>query len=438
MRRLRGVLGLGAVACLACAPLRNPVEDTGGVLVESAHEVALDTADLLAVGHAAAVDPTAGPRDRLLLLADHGGASLLSLGLGADGPRVPAQRHDDLSELGGGPVPMALVDLDGDGEHEVVFSARLDSAGVTRVFGLDGSDTFTSLDLGLGDAPDAIAAARLGAASERTLAMGLHEAEDGHGAVLLFPPGADSEPVWLVSDASGSAGPVRGMGKTLAAGGDTDGDGLRELAVGTALSGAVLVYTGEAQAGVDAASEHVVRRAAAPWTPLTMGEVLRFAGDVNGDGYDELLVADTTDAANGSADTEYIGEARLYYGTPAGLDADTEQRLYPQDGGARLFRFGLSATAGDLDGDGHSDITLLSAALEDEAEGELHVLLGGPEGALAAPRERLSWAESDQIRAGVVRALDLDGDGGRDLLLAQPGGTGEGVLALRWWRTGSQ
>ena len=91
-------------------------------------------------------------------------------------------------------------------------------------------------------------------------------------------------------------------------------------------------------------------RSASHWIPRATAKALAIAvGDVNGDGYDDILVgAYFNDAAATDA-----GSAYVFFGGPA---ADTVADL-TLTGEAAGDTFGLSvSSAGDINGDGYADV----------------------------------------------------------------------------------
>ncbi len=144
------------------------------------------------------------------------------------------------------------------------------------------------------------------------------------------------------------------------------------------------------------------------------GRVVATAGDVNGDGYSDVIVgADQYD--NGETDE---GRAFVYHGSAAGLSA-TPAWTAESNQASALFGFSV-ATAGDVNGDGFADV-IVGALYFDNGqtdEGRAFVYLGSAAG--LAPTA--AWtAESDQASAqfgwSVATAGDVNGDGFADVIV---------------------
>ena len=156
----------------------------------------------------------------------------------------------------------------------------------------------------------------------------------------------------------------------VAGAGDLDDDGFDDLAVGTRYdtdpvngggSGSVTVFYGSAAGVAPDSEQRLVASDGA--TGDYFGHALSAAGDVDGDGFGDLIVGASRDD-EGAADS---GSAYLYFGTATGLDAATEVRLAAVNPGEE-DTFGEFVTgAGDLDGDGFDDLAV--GADEDDDNG---------------------------------------------------------------------
>jgi hypothetical protein len=135
--------------------------------------------------------------------------------------------------------------------------------------------------------------------------------------------------------------------------GDFNGDGLRDIAIGnpventTALNaGAVYIYLGNRAFSL-LPSLKLRGPHAAPNEHF--GFHVSSAGDVNGDGSDELLVS-----TGWGVDKVY-----LYWGGPQGpKDSSMTEILPPQGYPAYGFGHGISLRHGDMNGDGYSDFLI--------------------------------------------------------------------------------
>jgi hypothetical protein len=174
------------------------------------------------------------------------------------------------------------------------------------------------------------------------LAVGLpagRRAPDAKGAVEAWS-GRTGAMIWRVEDAAIS------FGAAIAAIGDVDGDGARDLAVGVPPMrladderGAVALLCGRTGAPL--------RRIQSPFGGRWFGAVVTAAGDVDGDGHGDLAVAGNFGGAPGLV---------------AVYDARTGAQIAAiEDGDAGAMFGAVVAAAGDLDGDGRGDLFVSAA-----------------------------------------------------------------------------
>jgi hypothetical protein len=142
------------------------------------------------------------------------------------------------------------------------------------------------------------------------------------------------------------------------------------------------------------------------------------AGDVNGDGYSDVIVG-AYQFANGQTDE---GRSFVYYGGASGLSA-TPSWTAESDQASAYFG-GSVSTAGDVNGDGYSDVIVGAFNFDngENNEGRSFVYYGGVSGLSATP----SWtAESGQADAwfgfSVSTAGDVNGDGYSDVIVGAYG-----------------
>jgi signal transduction histidine kinase len=150
------------------------------------------------------------------------------------------------------------------------------------------------------------------------------------------------------------------------------------------------------------------------------------AGDVNGDGYDDLLVA--TPSWSGTAKSR--GRAQVYHGSARGLNAAPAgtvtyalpTRANVDEAYEQFFGWSI-ASAGDINGDGFSDV-IIGACYADRGdinEGLAFVYHGSPRGL----DPKAAWhIESNHPHAllgyGVSGAGDVNGDGFDDVIVGVP------------------
>ncbi len=193
------------------------------------------------------------------------------------------------------------------------------------------------------------------------------------------------------------------LGTSVSGGGDVQGDAFDELLAGSSIS-RVAAYYGS-PAGVHAEPD---------WTaypPSATGDtVVASAGDVDGDGYDDVVVG----ARNFSNGQTGEGRIYLYRGSPAGL-SELPSQILESDRANAGFGGALSG-AGDLTGDGHADV-LVGAAGEDKA----FLYSGSTTGLEPVPVWEVSDAQPGTgFGASIALLGDFDGDGQADTAVAAP------------------
>lgn len=146
--------------------------------------------------------------------------------------------------------------------------------------------------------------------------------------------------------------------------------------------------------------------------------------DVNGDGFADVLVGASSQAGG------YLGAAYVYLGGAGGL-SPTPSSLTDLAGGSGGFGFSV-ASAGDVNGDGFGDV-IVGAPGENEDLGAAYVYFGSLDGLSTIPAALTDPAGSIDSGFGgsLASAGDVNGDGFSDVILGAsrvayvyPGGMG--------------
>ena len=228
--------------------------------------------------------------------------------------------------------------------------------------------------------------------------------------------GLSASPSWIGE--SNQAGTFYGQG--VSAAGDVNNDGYSDVIVGAyqysngeASEGRAFLYMGS-QSGLSTSAAWVGEPNQAG---ALYGARVSTAGDVNGDGFGDVLVG-ACSFANGESGE---GAAFLYLGSASGLSSTASWRGESNQADAN---YGCRvASAGDVNADGYSDILVGAISYDnvEEDEGRAFLYLGSSSGVSATA----SWTgEPDQAYVSyswsISSAGDVNGDGYGDVIVGAP------------------
>lgn len=207
------------------------------------------------------------------------------------------------------------------------------------------------------------------------------------------------------------------FGNSVASAGDVNGDGFSDVIVGAYQFGNG--QTGEGRAfvyygGPGTLSANAIWTAESDQIDAQFGNSVASAGDVNGDGFSDVIIG-SGNFDNGEVDE---GRAFVYHGSASGLSATANWTAESNQANA-LFGF-FVGSAGDVNGDGFSDVIIGANQFDnpESNEGRAFVYHGSASGLSATA----NWtAESNQADAqfgySVASAGDVNGDGYSDVIV---------------------
>ena len=330
-----------------------------------------------------------------------------------DGPSIAGYLGSSVSGAG---------DVDGDGFADLIVGApNLSSGGLFNqgtafvysgstgalIWRFDGQASWDSLGDSVSTAGD------VDGDGFDDLIVGASQASPGGTGSAYVYSGATGALVWQFD----AVGPTQYLGCSVSSAGDVNGDGFDDVIVGaygsffggSGYTGSAFVYSGatgtslwqfDGQAGLD-----------------ELGNSVSGAGDVDGDGFDDLIVGAHKADPGGLGGA---GSAYVYSGATGSL-------IWQFDGQAAGDGLGGSVSgSGDIDGDGFDDLAIGAQGASPGGmadAGSAYVYSGATSSLI---RQFDGQAVGDSLGASVSGAGDVDGDGVRDLIVgasrADPGG----------------
>lgn len=276
---------------------------------------------------------------------------------------------------------------------------------------------------------------------------------------LLFGKSSGFAPAMDISSFNGSNG-VRfdgfddhaSTGRSVGGAGDVNGDGFDDLIIGNTAGrpGTVNEYRGESYVvfgkskGFSAAMNLSSLNGSNGFqiNGIDKGDnsgiSVSSAGDVNGDGFDDLIIG----AVHGDAGGNYSGESYVVFGRSGSFPSKFDLSSLNGNNGFRLdgaeendYSGSCVRSAGDMNGDGFDDLIIGVGVVREGAtdSGESYVVFGkssGFESALSLSTLdgsngfRLNGIDAyDRCGFSVSGAGDVNGDGFDDLIIGAPDAT---------------
>jgi hypothetical protein len=224
------------------------------------------------------------------------------------------------------------------------------------------------------------------------------------------PGGPSAAPSTILSAPS----PIIGYAASIASAGDVDGDGYADLVVGSPGADTAYLYLGGPAGFADPPAATLTGPAGSQ-----LGASVSGAGDVDGDGYGDVVVGMPALSPPGVA---VVGGATVYRGGPGGLSPSRASTLAPR-GTSNAQGFGsFVATAGDVNADGLADVAVWGGIETVDPQYVLvylgsTLLYGTPGLLLQYDGASASWLGAANL---VACAGDVNGDGFADLAVAAP------------------
>ena len=360
----------------------------------------------------------------------------------------------------------AAGDLNHDGIGDFVIGARSALSGGSRpgsAYVVFGSNSLSSVDLSALNGSNGFQI--VGVSNNSQLGHSISSLGDVNGdgvddllvgafgessydgaAYVVFGKSGSFDPTLVASSLNGSngfkitSGGTDAMGYSVSAAGDVNGDGLGDILVSAharngGQGGAYLIFGSATpfSASVNADTQGVLLTPAAG-SFVQIGRRVAAAGDINGDGFDDMLIASNYGDAGGSNS----GTIHVVFGKSSGwgsqfdLDAMGGYDGFTIAGADVQDLAGMSVSqAGDINDDGLDDFIIGANKADPKGNnsGAAYVVFGSNSGGTVFDLSDLDGTNGFRIQGGVFDAWlgrdvsaagDVNGDGVDDIIVGAP------------------
>jgi hypothetical protein len=226
--------------------------------------------------------------------------------------------------------------------------------------------------------------------------------DSGNGHARLYFGGPSGLSSMLSTQLNALDGTARSFGRSVVGAGDVNGDGFADiLATNGGAAAEAYLYLGSATAPGGSS----ITLQGPTTSNIEFGRSASGVDDMNGDGYADVIIGE-----------DFQNHAYIYFGGAAGPAPAASVDLLSPDSGTALFGFGVSGL-GDTNGDGFAD-----AVVGTDQTGRVYVYLGAANGIGPAPSVTPTRPSDNPYFGFPVSGVgDVDGDGFEDLLVAGDG-----------------